>query len=144
MCSCVRLKDLTTCALPGEMALKPTYAVHGQCCAILTARLCIVGHCWRSCLSLPAAADVIMLFVSQMDGWMDYCMDCWMDCRMDGWMDGWLDGWVEQVFESVQPLCISALDGFNVCIFACESRLIGPRGVLALSHVLHSLLPFLL
>jgi hypothetical protein len=24
----------------------------------------------------------------------------------------------EQVFEAVQPLCISVLDGFNVCIFA--------------------------
>ena len=26
----------------------------------------------------------------------------------------------EEVFEAVQPLCVSVLDGFNVCIFACE------------------------
>ena len=26
----------------------------------------------------------------------------------------------ESVFESVQPLCISVLDGYNVCIFACK------------------------
>lgn len=26
----------------------------------------------------------------------------------------------EEVFEAVQPLCISVLDGFNVCIFACK------------------------
>ena len=25
----------------------------------------------------------------------------------------------EEVFEAVQPLCVSVLDGFNVCIFAC-------------------------
>ncbi len=27
----------------------------------------------------------------------------------------------EEVFEAVKPLCVSVLDGFNVCIFACES-----------------------
>ncbi len=25
----------------------------------------------------------------------------------------------QEVFESVQPLCVSVLDGYNVCIFAC-------------------------
>jgi hypothetical protein len=24
-----------------------------------------------------------------------------------------------EVFEAVQPLCVSVLDGYNVCIFAC-------------------------
>jgi hypothetical protein len=27
----------------------------------------------------------------------------------------------ETVFEAVQPLIVSVLDGYNVCIFACES-----------------------
>ena len=26
----------------------------------------------------------------------------------------------EQVFEAVQPLCVSVLDGYNACIFACK------------------------
>jgi len=28
-----------------------------------------------------------------------------------------------EVFEAIQPLCVSVLDGFNVCIFACKSTL---------------------
>lgn len=30
------------------------------------------------------------------------------------------DSTQERVFEAVQPLVISVLDGYNVCIFACE------------------------
>ena len=26
----------------------------------------------------------------------------------------------EEVFNGVQPLCVSVLDGFNICIFACK------------------------
>lgn len=32
------------------------------------------------------------------------------------------DATQESVFESVQPLCVSVLDGYNVCIFACKQN----------------------
>lgn len=37
-----------------------------------------------------------------------------------------------EVFESVQPLCVSVLDGYNVCIFACKQYIF----VLSVNYIL--------